>query len=66
VAVVIGKLVDDLLTHRGITHTLAFGIFLGLIVTMGAIKHGLRGDQPYILGAVTMSGVAIHVFIGDR
>ncbi|ELZ39312.1 hypothetical protein C471_08535 [Halorubrum saccharovorum DSM 1137] len=62
----LGYGVDEILTHRGITHTLGFGIFGGLVV--GVLLRSRLSLDPITalaIGACFAVGVAVHVYIGD-
>jgi len=62
----LGYGVDEILTHRGITHTLSFGVAGGIIVGM-LLRSGLSLDTGTALaiGGCFAVGVIVHVYIGD-
>lgn len=66
VAMVAGKLLDEMTTHRGITHTLGFGVVLGSILAGSLAWHGIGQNLTLLVGIAPVIGVGAHVYIGDR
>lgn len=64
-AVTAGEMVDKRLTHRGRTHTLTFGILLGVITAGGLWWQGFSGDRLLLAFIAPVIGVGAHVYVGD-
>jgi membrane-bound metal-dependent hydrolase YbcI (DUF457 family) len=63
----VGKLLDEGLTHRGITHSLGFAIALAVGVAAFAQRYtGFETATGLLLGGGLAVGIAAHVYIGDR
>ncbi len=66
VAVGSGWILDEYSTHRGGTHSLLFGVVLGIIFAGVIWRVGLGTDYLWLGLVGSVIGVAAHVYIGDR
>lgn len=65
-ALLLGRLIDTVTTHRGVTHSVGFALLFGLVAA-GSLHQalGLPIIVTLLLGCLGAGGVLIHTKIGD-
>lgn len=65
IALLVGHLLDEFTTHRGMTHSLGFGVAIGALLAGTLFFQGFPVEAVGLAGVASVVGVGTHVYIGD-